>query len=111
VPAFAPVGWYWLAPLCVAGYTLSARAAAASREARGLRRPATAAAWSGFWFGLAFCVLMFQWVTVVGTDAWIVLGIVWVMANPRMRGVKVFHHPEHPESPQSAPPPPEPLEA
>lgn len=75
VPAFAPIGWYWLAPLCVAGFTLSARAAAASREARGLRRPAKAAAWSGFWFGLAFCILMFKWVTVVGTDAWIVVGI------------------------------------
>jgi len=44
--------------------------------------------------------------------AWIVLGVVWVMANPRMRGVKVFHHPEQPEPPPSAaPPPPEPLEA
>ncbi|HEU5333687.1 MAG TPA: apolipoprotein N-acyltransferase [Actinocrinis sp.] len=75
VLAFAPIGWYWLTPLCVAGYTLSARAAAASREARGLRRPAKAAAWTGLWFGLAFCVLMFKWVTVVGTDAWIILGI------------------------------------
>jgi apolipoprotein N-acyltransferase len=74
VPAFAPVGWFWLAPLCVAGYTLCARAAANIRSARGLRRPATAAAWTGFWFGLTFSILMFKWVTVVGTDAWIILG-------------------------------------
>lgn len=74
VPAFAPVGWFWLAPLCVAGYTLCAQAAANSRAARGLRRPATAAAWTGFWFGLTFSILMFEWVTVVGTDAWIILG-------------------------------------
>lgn len=74
VPAFAPVGWFWLAPLCVAGYTLCARAAAGIRSARGLRHPAAAAAWTGFWFGLTFSILMFKWVTVVGTDAWIILG-------------------------------------
>jgi apolipoprotein N-acyltransferase len=76
VPAFAPVSWSWLAPLCVAGFTLSARAAAAQRAARGLPRPAKAAAWSGLWFGLAFSLVMFQWVTVVGTDAWIAVTII-----------------------------------
>jgi apolipoprotein N-acyltransferase len=76
VAAFPPIGWWWLAPLCVAGFTLSARAAASLRARRGLRRPAAAGAWAGLWFGLGFCILMFQWVTSVGTDAWIVLGIV-----------------------------------
>jgi apolipoprotein N-acyltransferase len=76
VAAFPPIGWWWLAPLCVAGFTLSARQAASLRARRGLRRPAVAGAWAGLWFGLGFCILMFQWVTSVGTDAWIVLGIV-----------------------------------
>lgn len=76
VAAFPPIGWWWLAPLCVAGFTLSARGAASLRARRGLRRPAVAGAWAGLWFGLGFCILMFQWVTSVGTDAWIVLGIV-----------------------------------
>lgn len=76
VPAFPPVGWWWLAPISVAGFVLSARAAAASRARRGLPRPATAAAWCGLWFGLAFCFQSFEWVTTVGTDAWVVLSIV-----------------------------------
>jgi apolipoprotein N-acyltransferase len=76
VAAFPPIGWWWLAPFCVAAFTLSARWAARLRERRGLRRPAAAGAWAGLWFGLGFCILMFQWVTSVGTDAWIVLGIV-----------------------------------
>jgi amino acid transporter len=42
--------------------------------------------------------------------AWMLLGVLWVASNPRMRGVKVFHHPERPDV---TPPPtePEPLEA
>ncbi|WP_211466286.1 apolipoprotein N-acyltransferase [Actinocrinis puniceicyclus] len=76
VAAFPPVGWWWLAPVCVAGFALCARSAAGLRARRGLRRPNAAAAWCGLWFGLAFCFLSFQWVTTVGTDAWIVLSIV-----------------------------------
>jgi apolipoprotein N-acyltransferase len=76
VAAFPPVGWWWLAPVSVAGFVLSTRVAASLRERRGLPRPATAAAWCGLWFGLAFCFLSFKWVTTVGTDAWIVLSIV-----------------------------------
>ncbi len=74
--AFPPAGYWWAAPLAVAGFTLSARAAAYLRAERGMRRPAVAAAWSGLWFGLAFCILSFKWVTTVGTDAWIILGII-----------------------------------
>ncbi len=33
---------------------------------------------------------------------WIVLGLVWVLANPRMRGTKLFHQPE-PGSPSPSP--------
>jgi apolipoprotein N-acyltransferase len=76
VPAFPPIGLWWLAPICVAGFTLCARAAAAHRAARGLPRGATAAAWTGFWFGVGFCVPAFHWLTTIGTDAWIILGIV-----------------------------------
>jgi apolipoprotein N-acyltransferase len=76
VASFPPIGWWWLAPPSVAGFTLSALAAAQLRERRGIRRPAVAGAWAGLWFGLGFCILMFQWVTSVGTDAWIALGIV-----------------------------------
>jgi apolipoprotein N-acyltransferase len=76
VAAFPPIGWWWVAPPAVAGFTLSAQAAAATRVRRGLRRPAVAAGWAGFWFGLAFCVFVFKWLTTVGTDAWIILSII-----------------------------------
>ncbi len=76
VAAFPPVGWWWLAPVCVAGFVLCAHTAAGLRARRALPRPAAAAAWCGLWFGLAFCFLSFEWVTTVGTDAWIVLSIV-----------------------------------
>ena len=76
VAAFPPIGWWWLAPISVAGFVLCARNAARLRARRGLRRPAVAAGWCGLWFGLAFCFLSFKWVTTVGTDAWIVLAIV-----------------------------------
>jgi apolipoprotein N-acyltransferase len=75
-PAFAPIGWWWLAPLAVAGFTLSTQAAYRGRSAAGRRRPWAAAAWAGFWFGLVFCWTIFRWADVVGFDAWIILGIV-----------------------------------
>lgn len=75
-PAFAPIGWWWLAPLSVAGFTLCAQAAYRGRSEAGRRRPWAAAAWTGLWFGLAFCWTIFRWADVVGFDAWIILGIV-----------------------------------
>lgn len=75
-PAFAPIGWWWLAPLAVAAFTLAVRAAQLGRVARGQKRPWAAAAWAGFWFGLAFCYTIFRWVDVIGVDAWIALGLV-----------------------------------
>ncbi|HTJ65989.1 MAG TPA: apolipoprotein N-acyltransferase [Actinospica sp.] len=75
-PAFAPIGWWWLAPIAVAGFTLSVRAAREGRVMRGRRRPWAAAAWAGFWFGLAFCYTIFRWVDVIGVDAMIALGLV-----------------------------------
>ena len=38
---------------------------------------------------------------------WLVIGVVWVAANPRMRGEKVFAHRERPEPPAPPPAPPE----
>jgi apolipoprotein N-acyltransferase len=75
-PAFAPIGWWWLAPLAVTGFTLSVRAAHRARLQEGRRRAWAAPAWAGFWFGLAFCWTIFRWTDVVGFDAWIILGIV-----------------------------------
>jgi len=75
-PAFAPIGWWWLAPLSVAGFTLAVRAAYQGRVALGRPRPWAAAAWAGLWFGLAFCYTIFRWVDVIGVDALIALGLV-----------------------------------
>ena len=75
-PAFAPVGWWWLAPLSVAGFTVSVRAASQGRTMRGRGRPWAAGAWAGFWFGLAFCYVIFRWVDVIGVDALVALGLV-----------------------------------
>lgn len=75
-PAFAPIGWWWLAPLSVAGFTLAVRAAYQGRVAGGRRRPWAAAGWGGLWFGLAFCYTIFRWVDVIGVDALVALGLV-----------------------------------
>lgn len=75
-PAFAPIGWWWLAPLSVAGFTLSVHAAYQGRVSRGQRRPWAAGSWAGLWFGLAFCYTIFRWVDVIGVDALIALGLV-----------------------------------
>lgn len=75
VAAFPPLGWWWLAPPAVAGFSLAAHAGTAVARGTGKRRPATSGAWAGLWFGLAFCVTMFHWVTSVGVDAWLILGV------------------------------------
>ncbi|MBR7830101.1 apolipoprotein N-acyltransferase [Actinospica sp. MGRD01-02] len=75
-PAFAPIGWWWLAPIAVAGFTLNVRAAYQGRLSTERRRPWAAAAWAGFWFGLAFCYTIFRWVDVIGVDALVFLGLV-----------------------------------
>jgi apolipoprotein N-acyltransferase len=75
-PAFAPIGWWWLAPLSVAGFSLCTRAAYQGRVTRGRRRPWAAAAWAGLWFGLAFCYLIFRWEAAIATDAMLALCLV-----------------------------------
>src|SRR5205807_4242356 len=40
---------------------------------------------------------------------WIVLGLIWVLGNPRMRGTKLFHQPPPSEGKLSIPKPAEPL--
>ena len=75
-PAFAPIGWWWLAPLSVAGFTLATGAAYRGRVERGRRRPWAAGAWAGLWFGLAFCYIIFRWVEVIGVDALVALGLI-----------------------------------
>jgi apolipoprotein N-acyltransferase len=82
-PAFAPIGWWWLAPLSVAGFTLCVQAAYRGRTRTGRKRPWAAAAWGGLWFGLIFSWTSFRWADVVGFDAWIILGIV---ESPRSPG-------------------------
>jgi apolipoprotein N-acyltransferase len=75
-PSFAPIGWWWLAPLSVAGFTLSVRAAYQARATGGRKRPWAAAAWAGLWFGLAFCYLIFRWESAIALDAMLALGLV-----------------------------------
>ena len=75
-PAFAPIGWWWLAPLAVAGFTLCARAAYQGRVTRGHRRPWAGGGWAGLWFGLAFCYLIFRWEAAIAMDAMLALGLV-----------------------------------
>jgi apolipoprotein N-acyltransferase len=75
-PAFAPIGWWWLAPLSVAGFSLCTRAAYQGRVTRGRRRPWAAAAWAGLWFGLAFCYAIFRWEAAIATDAMIALCLI-----------------------------------
>jgi apolipoprotein N-acyltransferase len=73
--AFAPVGWWWLAPLTVAGFTGCCRVAAEQREERGKRRPSAAGACVGLFFGLTFCVVFFRWITSIGVDVWLALAV------------------------------------
>src|SRR6266550_1543540 len=40
---------------------------------------------------------------------WIVLGLIWVLGNPRMRGTKLFHEPPPSEGKRAIPKPAEPL--
>jgi apolipoprotein N-acyltransferase len=73
--AFAPVGWWWLAPLTVAGFTGCCRLAAEQRTERGRPRPAAAGACIGLFFGLTFCVVFFKWITSIGMDVWLGLAV------------------------------------
>ncbi|MBS2538676.1 apolipoprotein N-acyltransferase [Catenulispora sp. NF23] len=63
--AFAPIGWWPVAPLAVAAFS----ALVAGRTGRrGLL--------IGFWFGTGFCWVMFQWLRVFGPGAQEAVGIV-----------------------------------
>ena len=62
--AFAPVGWWPVAPLAVAA--LSALIAS-QKGKRG--------AFIGFWFGTGFCWVMFQWLRVFGPGAQEAVGL------------------------------------
>ena len=74
--AFPPEGWWWLAPITVAGFTWCCRIAADQRvEQRGRPRPAAAGACVGLFFGLTFCVVFFRWITSIGVDVWLGLAV------------------------------------
>jgi apolipoprotein N-acyltransferase len=62
--AFPPLGWWPLAPVAVAVFTLAVR-----------RRPWRRGAASGLVFGLAFCFPLFEGLRPVGIDAWVALSI------------------------------------
>jgi apolipoprotein N-acyltransferase len=62
--AFAPIGWWWLAPLPVVG--LSALTAGRSGKT---------AAFVGLGFGTGFCWVMFQWLRVFGPGAQEAVGL------------------------------------
>lgn len=61
--AFQPVGWWWTAPFAVAGLS----ALTAGRTAR-------AGAFVGLGFGLGFCLVLYQWLRVLGPGAQEALG-------------------------------------
>jgi apolipoprotein N-acyltransferase len=99
--AFPPEGWWWLAPITVAGFTWCCRIAAGQREhQRGLPRPAAAGACVGLFFGLVFCVVFFRWITSIGVDVWLGLAVletlffiplgVGTAALGRLRGAPVW---------------------
>lgn len=58
--SFPPLGWWWAAPIGVAGLTLAVRGAG--------KRMAAAAGWV---HGAVFLVLLFSFVRVFGIDAWL----------------------------------------
>lgn len=62
--AFPPVGWWWMAPLGVCLLVLAVRDATLGRSAA-----------LGFLAGAAFFVPLLQWVSVLGWDAWLLLGL------------------------------------
>lgn len=62
--AFPPLGWWWLAPLAVAGLTLACAQAT-------LRT----AALVGAAFGITFFGLLLPWMRVIGLDAWVLLTV------------------------------------
>ncbi|MEY9863969.1 apolipoprotein N-acyltransferase [Catenulispora sp. GAS73] len=70
--AFAPVGWWPVAPLAVAAF--SAMLCVDGRKAGG--RTGRRGMLVGFWFGTGFCWVMFQWLRVFGPGAQEAVGIV-----------------------------------
>lgn len=64
VAAFPPLGWWPLAPVAVALFTLAVR-----------ERPWRRAAATGLVFGLAFCFPLFEGLRPVGLDAWVALSV------------------------------------
>ncbi len=75
--SFAPVGWWWTAPLGVAAFVLAVRDA---------EHPA----WLGLLAGAAFFVPLLHWISVLGPDAWLALaaamslwflGLGWAVAR------------------------------
>src|SRR5437899_619160 len=62
--AFAPIGWWWLAPLPVLGLSLLTAG-----------RSGKTAAFVGFGFGTGFCWVMFQWLRVFGPGAQEAVGL------------------------------------
>jgi apolipoprotein N-acyltransferase len=102
--AFAPVGWWPVAPLVVAAasalFSFSAAARSASVGAGGLVADARATVVSaatarggmfvGFWFGTGFCWVIFQFLRVFGPGAQEAVGVIeslyfvpfgWAMAR------------------------------
>lgn len=68
--SFAPVGWWWCAPLGVAAFILAVRDA---------EHPA----WLGAVCGAAFFLPLLHWMSVLGPDAWLALSLVmalWFLA-------------------------------
>ena len=63
--AFPPIGWWWLAPLPVAGFSLVTAG-----------RPGKTAAFVGLGFGTGFCWVMFQWLRVFGPGAQEAVGLI-----------------------------------
>lgn len=70
VLSFAPVGWWWTAPLGVAAFVVAVR---------GAKHPAAL----GAVMGVAFFLPLLRWIAVLGDDAWLALSgamVLWFVA-------------------------------